>query len=1432
MVSKPTAAEPAGSIRASKPKSLQLAGWNGNGSHAAPTGTMPRPRMAASTEGLARAFRIASGGMDKTAAQGKVQSLRSKAPLPVGWKPTPTKTSILREAAMQAAKDAKLRSAFVKPGRNESPVRGTAVSLARTRSSKSLTASPEKSRLPVSQGASRLVRGRDEGQSQADTDSIALPSEHQEVEISPPGNLKIKLETADPIFALHSPFGMVRRLHNSSEESHQSSEWSVDTSSQAVRRRELTPQSPSTKQNEEFSPVHELQIEASTSPAKKEGPSISDDFHRHYPGLTPSPKHRKPLSTRLLVNSPMDPGTKDLPFEVFDFDDDYDDYEQSPKKSPARTGSRGRTSLKVPSSKQRSERHDSRTFTTSPRVRYNAQADSSDDTSFSKVKPILTIGRSQQRRNKDANGSRDSIKSVSWDPAIVAVGRCISGTDASDSNGPTDARVSNQELNDQVEFAMKDYLNTVTQSFAKLKKSNPKVITQLLAALRDLSDDESNTDTEHKRKLRLKAKPASSTLSMDRLDGLSMKLGEKEAVISEPLRPSEQCSQIQDRLASVIESMQHPVTDEKSNDSWKEEVLEAAENSGCPPKGLPNTHDMDKGGRTLYNSSWRKATPIPGSAMQTPIRMSIKAADNALSSPAWIPAKEDVVRAKDSTLPPPKLNPQAPAFTDFSFIKYVSNDKLQNKEPEVQSSLPSETAELAGVISERNNDDSQTKGKWKDTPRPQIQASIEPTEKLLNSMEPIWINTSQLIKASSEFGVGKDGISDKKTLASKSPVDIMSAFTQPQIFTVPPGFIPLVPHPGFLSHMAPYQATYPQPASLPSGIATITSTSNRSEDHIPSEDEPGRESLLLEAEWSQTLLKNFQAKYPLTGTRASATDTAVTERELVEPCLVTPEVVGSVPMFEHPPFQQAGFQPRTRRPFVKKTGATLQQLAKKTRASVIQQALEVKILQFKEKKAAETKEIQKKQIEKVEKILPLVRQQMKAKFANENLAPEFSEGNPLQIWQRAPTVLNGSTNHSSEDSEMTSVRRREAGSSESDQRTVQDQAIIDNSRVYKDMDLVDYDDLSLSSSSINTIVANHDMQLPAKSWQRRPLDTQVSNITRDRQEKGGKQADLSQSLQSLAATPDRDMKLFKSLFGKLREMSSVDDGQSLNSEEVVQDQVLSLKSAWEHVRSTEWQNQYARSPNANPSFSTAKLSGAGKGSEHSTSPQVDASVNIPYETSTYPGIGLRPEFGSADPWELLTAEQWENQASGNGHIAGSVAQATEAGSNIPFKAPKYLWDFLDLEFKLDDLQNLSSLARASSRSSSSAASEALSDALMDARTRLSLSQAKTKAQGRIQKATEASTGTVVKNSPVKSRPEAKHHETHLNFDWVPHRLLSQSTVEVLSDSSDYLEMKPSGKSKSKQLKKAGRLMALVEGSAAEDAYLSKGRGKNGNSRVM
>jgi hypothetical protein len=624
----------------------------------------------------------------------------------------------------------------------------------------------------------------------------------------------------------------------------------------------------------------------------------------------------------------------------------------------------------------------------------NSKEISNEEHFGSQLKPMLNIGDHDHNRRRRTE-TRESTKSVRWDPAVVSVGRRLVDRPL-EITMPTPELPSNQDM--VIKILEEEYVKNFTHSLVKLKKSNPRLIDQLLAALRSSKFDD-----------------GSGNENAQRQDESKTILPRQE--LESSIIPSGEGVKEQTRAASENEEPvnrdNHPNFNNETLMPTAERVIGDANLVEEDPKFI---HRAMQGAHERYpeaikSSSGEASKPKGGMDRETKVPLSYA---DALKSPlkalkveelnpfenlnlkrksqiSYADAARPARKIKDVQKPhlasnsgPPKLNPTAAPFRDLSDIKFRAV-QWQCEDVEGVSPVPrkrglTENATYGGS-EQRHSEDGCQSDYLRDS-------GLSPTAKPFNMSgkqqviknESIWIKASNHIQATenletSGFSNGGQLFIDPNNFVPAAPMPI----AQP-LLKLPPGCIPLVPLPHFMPPLPmlppmptpifppgpPTMLQYPLPMlpelqiAAPDIPETLKSDPASTDSALqPSEDEHGRVARALEEEWAAKVLKGFQDRYPQTGTRAP-------------------------PPAPHPPalprvdIQSAYQAPNTQDPRLnfkaplrlnKKPKCHRSLLANKQRAAEIQQQLEIKILEQKEKEARERKELQLRAVENVNNYL-------------------------------------------------------------------------------------------------------------------------------------------------------------------------------------------------------------------------------------------------------------------------------------------------------------------------------------------------------------------------------------------------------------------------------------------------------------------------------
>lgn len=1470
---------------------------------------------------------VRTGGREKPALVGK-----SKAPpIPPAWKPTPTKTSILREKAIKSAREAKLKASSLKATNTGSPTRSAGFSFPRASPSRSLVPTPEKDRRPAAsiaedgQGPEDLCEhGQEEHQdSSSDASGSSEPSRHQRKDDYQREDRKDTSRGADPILTLRPLHGPARRpLYRTSTEDSEAlpSELpAVVSPSRRLRKRSNTPRSPSTNQNEEFSPFFESHLEKSSS--KTEEPSV---VHREYRrSVSPShqSRHRGKQSSsssgRTLVNSPARTPSFDPPFEDFGSSDEYG---HAPTSSPVRVGPKSATLPTYSPQKEAGSplciRPNGKIFHTislqerKPNKISPSYADEkpSDEDDLSEVKPILTISRAKGRYQRGSE-SRESVKSVRWDPAVLVVGRRIPSTTEA-KVGPEDLEVPNQNSGDFPGGFLEDYLNNVTQSFAKLKKNNPRIINQILAALRGLkSDDESSTDTEQRRKKQLNTKSVSETKPVIITPEEKVKA---EATLSRPSEQADPAILARGKLISLIGHIKKPNLAEtrsskhgKSADTKKDRRWGEVHPSilfKTPTRPIDHQKTLDQGVENLnsYAEALRspvrtltdtaspdkfcqaKAPPTPASSIKP----------NSQSSPKYERLMESSVSAK--------LNPLAPVFQGFSSRKAVAERPNRDELSTLSGRSRLWAPHLKEPWREANFRLAPAKGAVTETAHPKAHAHNSPRK--LDPKDAIWINKSQSMRGEFDYQPESASTENEQLFDSNKNFNITPIPCPPQMFRIPSGYIPLVPYSSFLPPTISY---LPQQEGLLFSTPGLPPPPGPEDIAAPdfeelslglaeelSEDQPGRVAKRLERSWSEKTLARFQARYPLTGTRVATPAAALVPIPItsisaplgaeevpkapVASLVPAPAQAGQIPMLRPPVVEQPGFDTRAQYIYQKKHGGHPQQLARKQRASEIQMELEMKILDYKEKKAAKKKELEKQLINSVTKSISMTRSQGQSQATAINPAPVSTKATSktamewpsLPEWKKsiqclpekkdqketlgqAPPItsferlLKGPAGAPKHVWEYLSLDLSESrpfaqaqGLSRFDEGTpllidplkqtlfdeIEEMQLLQDQAIAKPLD----------GNAILPIVTSPTEGQRATSnscWNRLSTEELRSRAMLDCKSQEAQRShtrNISRESQPVntTATDKKSWEVFS-----LEEWKNQPPAGSLGSSrssttKAIEDSLpdypaAMIRKSFEILSRGEIQDQVSHEEDLLlPTTSTSEVSPPNQlVAIESQEEGLVLPTTVPNEDSVPTHV---IEDKVENVWELLSVEEWRSQASGKIQQTNSMPPTTRTASEGSFRAPSYLWDFLNLEFSPEEFTSLNTKLPQSPRSSSGASSEALSETLIEARKGLYLPKPKRRGHQAPERSEDsASTGT---SRSSMENVETPYQQIRLDFDWVPP--IRTRTIDVSLDNSDLLL----GASPSSSEKSKGKSIAMAEGSAAEEARSSKGK-STGQSRI-
>jgi hypothetical protein len=1353
---------PANRIRATQTRNFHEAPIDDTSSRP-PIPFKSQPRLLASTSHLDKSIQTVSentrkkgGGRWQTPF---VSNLRLP-PIPPSWRPTPTKASILREAAIKSAKQANLNSSLVKPIRGgNSTTKGTGYSFPKASPSRSLVLTPEKELKQVHafvgcDPRSKDIYHEDKDSLSGDALDFSVTTKHQQDEDYP---------LSPPRFA-------------SRADDHCSSAWSADSTIRRRTRHSNTSLAPGTNGNEDFSFSADSTYENGQS--RESERSISTTLVKNLEHEVQSSlgrggvKYSSSSSGQPLVESPPLVAYYNPSFESFDTDDEYHGIIQD---TPVQVVHERATFPRYSSSKEihtslvdrvcATPFHKVSSRTRKPRGSLLGSQDEPCGEDYpSKVKPILTVGRAEGRRARGSD-TRESIKSVRWDPAIIAVGQRISpGTRINlEPTQPSIQEVPAKPSKEPFSSAMLDeYLNNVTQSFAKLKKANPKVINQILAALRELkSDDESNTDTECLQQERPNTKAVSEIEFLRSLatNGLRRKttrsqssnratkshsIGERRLSVTEDVKIC--------RIVDAIQSTNHNKTMEeaKKDKRWGEvhpsvlldlpskvtdSQLISAQTIKLPVSHANSAYSSVPISADTTNLSSTFKTTFPNLAIHThPVPESNK--------------KIEPTELSDVT----RLNPLAPEFRDLSGLNDRSNQQKRDDPVASQTQPRQHETHLDNSWRNAGNDYAPSETPATIVFHPGTEEYSIPQRISLDWKEQIGVNTSKSpwidltygpreICTDKENGLNLDIMTDVPLLITPTPI-----LTQPHIFKVPLGFIPLVPHPNFVQ--VPLQNSPAARAPVLLSGPLILGPEDIVSDDRPCDDEHGRVAQRLEQAWSNNLLARFQARYPMTGTRGSppAPDPTSIDSTHKINHLNMPQIIKD-PVQKHPVAEKSNFKAQTSHHFKGPYGAHPQKIARRMHASEIQQALEIKILEYKEKKAVEKKELERRLVENVAK----------------------SACSAGLRRQSQPDIMDGVANSTQEPSKIQL----------SDPEWIKTIGLSSKNK-------------SGSQNSLGELLGMPRNQSIAQiekptQFEQRFLLQQVSKPQKRPWELLSVEEWRNQAITNLTS----------------REANRRAKETSVASKISPDHRDVTIVSPWEVLSVEEWQNSksFASHEEVKPILATTKSSKKVK-------------TNLTLQKISGNCQSEKDAAVDKDSWELLSAEEWRSQASGKSHMAKPEITTTKNVYNDSFRAPKYLWEFLELDFTLEDLQKLSFEAYNSSRTSSRTASEALSEALVEARKRLALPELE-KPSCKDCSSSELLSNTALVEGGSVDQAGTQYQQIQMDFKW-GHQA-SRSTVDI---SLDHSGTSP-GESSNRSQEFDRKFIVLTEGSAAD--YPSKGK---------
>jgi hypothetical protein len=575
---------PARGIMAAKPQTSRGRSWDGIGSDAVDH-TKP-PRLVTSVKSLTKSFGAVSRNSYKTRIHEKPQPrppVGSRAPsIPLAWKPTPTRTSILREAAAKLTKGEKQKVSSVNSSKTKSSPR-TSFSHPKASSRRPALPTPGKDELPnidviiedEQPNSSLLYQHQIRNHSPYSLDFLACPR-YQNITYNY-RELRASAKAADPISAL-------RPVHKSTiEDSKPGSESSTGTSIHHPYRKSNALPSPETKHGERIpsflharlgnSPVQRVDIfPVATSPTCTCRQYISRDLA--FPRTLSRDAREKQnfFSGQLPTSGLTKMHNSDPEFAVVELDEAY---EQDPPEVCNPCGRinpmygvlpRVTSTVQMePVPQSPSCRKSFRPV--SPQSKNSAEnppgscKSLDEDRGASKGSVAKSISDTSRCDfpGQDECETQESMKFVKWDPAVIAVGpRIFPYTSYTTINPKREPPWPSAQSEEDLLKSLDDSLFNFTQSLAKLKKSNPGMIHQILAALRELKSDdeydELSTNIMHETD---RGAWGSNNIASD--DTLKInKTGMKVEEAMFPNKPSASASHLNlagERVDSVIEEM-------------------------------------------------------------------------------------------------------------------------------------------------------------------------------------------------------------------------------------------------------------------------------------------------------------------------------------------------------------------------------------------------------------------------------------------------------------------------------------------------------------------------------------------------------------------------------------------------------------------------------------------------------------------------------------------------------------------------------------------------------------------------------------------------------------------------------------------------------------------------------------------------------------
>lgn len=520
----------------------------------------------------------------------------------------------------------------------------------------------------------------------------------------------------------------------------------------------------------------------------------------------------------------------------------------------------------------------------------------------SKIRSILT--QSNRSKNRRANKSQDSVKSVKWDPSIISVGPVTSSA----SNG---IEVKQTEASSDKK-SLKESLRAFTDTVKDLKKSDRRVLAELLEALRNVeSDDESNETSGSSEAMVEKttnpgAHPNTLQPTLTAEQGIINQDARWNEMISKAVAPKDQKS-YRDALATgLIQSaaVSQQKSRERSKSTSTEHTLIGSDDASIKVKTAAGLREVKKLNplapvfrgfigtkqRTTQSDPVEDVQPFISStrkahqsceddfAPQAEVHVAAKvekyvppalrgerntsAADRKLQEPIWVKVRPDP-------------SPKKLAVPKQDFLEDLPNTKPVEEYGEEPAGQNVEQAEL----------DKQNQIEWfsqwlYDAAKPDHGSGIDHTAELQHLLQ-----NTQACKASYEQAIEDISLStqvhghDIGAFGNYPPRPLPymnwpqfnpNLVQQPNMGNGYPlwplpmlgPLIPIPPPPYLFGHLQ-----QPSPSELPQPLIPLSAAESQTapKKRLSSEEKPGRIAHSLDPAWRDQILNKFASKFPMTG---------------------------------------------------------------------------------------------------------------------------------------------------------------------------------------------------------------------------------------------------------------------------------------------------------------------------------------------------------------------------------------------------------------------------------------------------------------------------------------------------------------------------------------------------------------------------------------